>query len=349
MPARPNALKPRFCGGTQKNHTWKTGGQEISSGLLLRNICGSWTPADARAGSELGFPPVRPFVMDATKRIPVEPENLPWVESRSEIRVMVEVQGTVARCRVVKGPADRPAPLRGKVYEFSRASRLAMLRMVNRIDFDQVGRSTFATLTYPDESLPLGMADLTANRDAFQKVWERFSAGPRPGLWRVEWEKRKSGRYRGTFAPHIHCLWFGCPKWPQAEARDAWHRIIGTRVKPRLELKEATGPRRVGFYVSKYIGKMPPPCYLVIDAYLAAVLPGRKWGVLRKESIPWCPKRQTEILQGSQWDVIRTMAKDSWKGCPNDGEQGFTLFGKGAEMVSEYLATIGVDAETPSR
>lgn len=258
---------------------------------------------------------------------------------------MVDVQGTVARCRVVKGPRPIVAPCRGKVYEFSRSSRLSMLRMVNRIDFDHVGRSTFTTFTYPDESLPLTMLDLTAHRDALQKVWERFSAGPRPGLWRVEWERRKSGHYRGKFAPHIHCLWLGCPKWPQAEARAAWHRIIGTRVCPRVELKEATGPKRVGFYVSKYIGKMPPPGYLVIDAYLAAVLPGRKWGVLRKECIPWCPKRETILTAGAQWDVIRSLAKDSWKGCPNDGEQGFTLFGSGAEKVGEYLSHLGVDSQ----
>jgi hypothetical protein len=62
--------------------------------------------------------------------------------------------------------------------------------------------------------------------------------------------------------------------------------------------------------------------------------------------IPWEKRIQVQLDRGEDWDDIREQAKDAWDGVPNDGEQGFTLFGEGAERVRQILHARGLAKET---
>lgn len=147
--------------------------------------------------------------------------------------------------------------------------------------------------------------------------------------------------------PHVHFLYIGCGYWPQAACQTAWESAIGGR-RARVDIREATGARRVGYYVAKYIGKLPDESSsLVIDAYLSNDWPGRKWGVLRKNLLPLCPRKRYRISKGEDWDFIRSFAKREWDGVPNDGEQGFTLFGDGAQVIAEFCADNALDEYVP--
>ena len=143
--------------------------------------------------------------------------------------------------------------------------------------------------------------------------------------------------------PHVHMLYLNCGYWPQGDVQKAWTAALGGLQKARVEISEARGARQVGFYVAKYIGKLPLLSSLVIDAYLNNCWPGRKWGILRKKALPLCPKNAYRIRPDEDWRYICEMAADCWKGIENTGEQGFTLFGKGAEWIAEFCRDNDLD------
>ena len=141
--------------------------------------------------------------------------------------VFIEWQGSLLCVAYRKGPrlckTDRK---RGKCQPFSSSSRLRMFRLINRLDWSAAGRSTFFTATWPDQLGRPMYEQITDARTKFQASWERKAKKACPGLWRVEWKIRQSGRYQGQVMPHVHAIYFGCPFCPWEWWFATWKRGV---------------------------------------------------------------------------------------------------------------------------
>lgn len=218
-----------------------------------------------------------------------------------------------------------------------------MLRTVNRLDWDQLGRSSFVTTTWRDElGRPRG-SDITQARSWFQRSMERLSGSERPGIWRIEWKERASGQRRGEWMPHIHIVYLNCPFIAGREVTRAWTQAVGSDEPVRTDIKEIVNARQCLYYVSKYMSKPTDEGTLVIEAYLNSVPTGRQWGMFRKNLIPFDNKHTISMEPGKVWDRIRELAADSWKGVPNDGKTGFTLFGPAVKEVKKLIEQAGLE------
>lgn len=110
---------------------------------------------------------------------------------------------------------------RGCVRQFSQASRRRMMRKLASIS-TKAELPVFLTLTFPD-SIPLhALQDFHfAKRclDVFLKRLSRELPGA-SGIWRLEWQTRKSGVNLCQWVPHLHLLLWGVPSYAVAEGRD---------------------------------------------------------------------------------------------------------------------------------
>ncbi len=109
------------------------------------------------------------------------------------------------RSDVVPGNA-RSAP-RGKISEFTAASRRRMMELMAKVQ--QTTVPFFVTLTYPDE-FPLYREDYKRHLETFfdrlQRRWPGASV-----IWKLEFKERKSGENKGKIAPHYHLFVYGVP------------------------------------------------------------------------------------------------------------------------------------------
>lgn len=211
------------------------------------------------------------------------------------------------------GRAERPVTVFSAKSRRTLFRRLAMMRGVN-------AGGHFVTLTYPDS---------VAFKDGFQpadrskrdmatlrKRIARFfpSAG---GVWRIEFQDRKSGEHVGEYAPHFHLLLFGITdtdtdrlrQWaadraaaaPDADRKywrmlqyrgsqdtllRAWFRAAWYEIahdgdehggRAAVQLDAIRSRRHAMSYASKYAGKVDTDSTLVL--YLTDIRPGRHWGV----------------------------------------------------------------------
>lgn len=184
---------------------------------------------------------------------------------------------------------------RGKIIEFTKKSRLRMMRELSKVRRDKM--PVFITLTYP------------AEWELDSKLWKRhldnflkrlFRKYPNAaGVWKLEPQKRG--------APHFHLLVWNLFDSDQRQAylngkilsagairvvkecefqnwlSEAWYQVVGsgdekhlragTRVEP---IKSSQG---VMFYASKYIGKEVLP-----DNWGYT---GRWWGIFRRDNLPY--------------------------------------------------------------
>ena len=177
---------------------------------------------------------------------------------------------------------------RGVVEEFSKASQLRLLRLVNSFDQGRVdvGHFRFVTLTYPRE-FPAARAskkDLDTMLKRFERAW-----GHRGMIWKLEPQRRG--------APHYHLLvlmgsqdtgmaeltwWAGnwCEVIGEPPHGDCWKVHMGAaggNNKQCVEVVRDWGG--VAAYCGKYLAK---PCWAGEDWQA----PGRWWGVRRRELLP---------------------------------------------------------------
>jgi len=92
--------------------------------------------------------------------------------------------------------------IRGEVVGFSRASRKRLLEFMAKVRYDT--QLIFLTLTYPDH-FPQSEDAWEAHFEAFRRRFERRFPQWRC-IWRKEMKMRKSGDFKGFFAPHWHFL-----------------------------------------------------------------------------------------------------------------------------------------------
>jgi len=183
-----------------------------------------------------------------------------------------------------KKPPYMLGGIRGNVTGFSKASRKRMIEYMARIR--HTGSMMFATMTYSDDVLLRGEADVRAHFEAFRRRLERTFPAWR-ALWRIELQDRKSGELIGEIVPHFHILIFTDIKYDDnllnvitnsfaSWASVAWHEIIGSTdpngYRYGFHCTPVRNRKHAMSYISKYIGKESTDDYEI----------GRRWGRIGK-------------------------------------------------------------------
>jgi hypothetical protein len=252
--------------------------------------------------------------------------------------VFVEWQGTLVVVTVKHGPRKCPARgKRGKCLPFSPASRLRLFRLINRLDWNRAGRTTFFTGTWRDDVGRPEPADLTKARSWFKRDLELKCCKPISGLWRVEWKSRLSGKKVGHTMPHVHTLLFNMPYIDMRWWYEKWAMCIGTNKSVDVDVSEVWDLKHCMNYVAKYIGKPPDgDCLrrLGIEAYLNY---GRAWGKYRADLLPYADGALIRVPPGNLVKRIRAVATAAWHDCPQAEQMGFSVFGVASQKITELL------------
>jgi hypothetical protein len=182
--------------------------------------------------------------------------------------------------------------IRGKVTEFSGASRLTFLRCLASIDYTAFeGKIYYLTLTYPDtwpEDPQICKRHLEALRKRLQRKVGNFA-----GFWRL------GVQARGAW--HFHVLLFAPPSFGSlSELRQfvasSWYEISGRVSEGHLlagtNVQEIRTWRRVG-YVGRYMARP--------ERFPEGANLGRVWGTWNKHLLP------------IRWETTKVSLEDAYR------------------------------------
>lgn len=126
---------------------------------------------------------------------------------------------------------------RSKCKGFSFGSRRRLLDRLNQVSVAAT-LPQFLTLTLPDESFCDDVGEFARRAkawlDAFEKRLLRVCPGA-CGIWRIEWQARKSGRHQGKLFPHFHLLVWGVPVRSLGERSVPVHGVNASGVSVESE------------------------------------------------------------------------------------------------------------------
>lgn len=223
---------------------------------------------------------------------------------------------------------------RGEITDFSKASRLRLLKKIATLDWSEAGPALFCTVTYPNRSKLLKAEEINTHLHLFRRAIEKITEKKLCILWRVEWVERKRGKHKGFIYPHLHFIFFRTNFIAWQEIRAAWKRAIGEIGYVRTDVERIENLRKCGYYVSKYCAK--EGLSLVNAAYLDSVHMGRQWGLLRPELYPSCEERTTRIELGELHDLIRALSIQC-RPVVAEMPDSYTLLGPSAHVVSQLV------------
>lgn len=204
------------------------------------------------------------------------------------------------------GRAHTGGGRRGKITGFSKASRLRLLETVCKVRKD--ANCLFLTLTIPDDCPNDGRSLNTYFRRFRMRVARRFPSVA--AVWRLDVVERKSGLHVGEPYGHYHLLVWGLVAVPGLREwiSCAWYEAVGSknmahlRAGTRLEVPRDYGAVRA--YAAKlYALKGGNEAAGMIDA------PGRFWGVLGRENIPWAVELVRVLGPGEGVRLLRIMRR----------------------------------------
>ena len=173
--------------------------------------------------------------------------------------------------------------IRGNIGDFSQASRRRLIGRMCEISRENLPH--FLTLTYGakyPESSKVWKSHLKRFGQRLKRKFPKMGA-----IWKLEPQKRG--------APHFHLLVWGLGGWEMEILQivaEIWHNIAGygdiKHLQFHLGLLRDSKPclsrcknwKQVMGYVSKYLAK-------TIEKNEDWENPGRFWGVLHKDCIPW--------------------------------------------------------------
>jgi len=244
----------------------------------------------------------------------------------------LELQGSLlgvaaANCHYQPKPGKR-----GIVEWFSPASRLRLLKKLARVDWKRVGTTQFITLSYTDEHDETAFAERTRERSHLFEWIEDQTGSKRSILWKVEFKRRKTGRRKGQWMPHVHICVFNCRFLSWKDTAERWAQLL--HVKSVNVEGDVTRAKGVARYTSKYCSKDEDEGGLGHASYLPPARKGRAWGWCRQELVPWAPKAEWINLNEAQ--VLRGL--DVRRGITGrDTRDGFTLLDDDAEQVAAFI------------
>lgn len=246
------------------------------------------------------------------------------------------ITGELVEITYVKSEREKSPPQkRGRISGFTRGSRMRMLRTLAQIDWGRCRSCLFITLTYPDNCFDGRPEASHRERYLFLRAMENHLGKEVGVLWRVEWKRRLTGVLRGSFAPHVHLLVFGCSFVHWKTIRLLWSNVLHVDGPLATDVRRVLGNQRAARYVSKYAAKMPDADSL--DYASKVNYTGRHWGIHRRNLVPWHEKK---VFCTGRQDIVRLMENAACSIFPaftRDARQGFCLFGETGRKIGEEI------------
>jgi len=200
---------------------------------------------------------------------------------------LVKVQATITDNSQVGGGK------RGKVSGFTRASRR---RLMQRIAMTRkIMMPVFVTLTYPGawaEDPKIWKRDL---RVFWMRIKRAYPAAA--AIWKLEFQKRG--------APHFHLLVWGV-KYAHLvlSVSKLWYEVVGSgddrHLRAGTRVENVRDWRGVMAYASKYLGKLES---------VPTNEPGRFWGVMSADCIPWADLVTCSLTDREAYQFIRMLRR----------------------------------------
>lgn len=278
-------------------------------------------------------------------------QNLPypdWMDGVKKIpyneRWTLERQGKTLKLRrkVVKEHLRRIVK-RKPITHFTRKSRFNLLLLLGKVDWDQVGDSSFITLTYPDECVHFDKDRRNTEVYLFQRHMEKYLGAKVGFVWRIEWKKRQRGAYIGELAPHIHILTYGGGFLGELTTLWIWRKVLGVKRWVSTHCEHIPKGEAVGCYIAKYCGKVDPS--LSLDNVPNLNSTGKHWGLKRRELVPWCRDWHCNWVPLPVVRWLRERAAQLLPWYRLDLDSGFTLLGKKFEEIIDALREKEIDNE----
>lgn len=192
--------------------------------------------------------------------------------------------------------------IRGKIVGFSRKSRRRMLKKV--ATFQRSRKPLFLTLTYPDEYKESRLDGNKLKEKDLKNFWLRLEYHyPQAScLWKIEYVKRKSGKYRGKLFPHFHLMIWNLNDEDLQDLRKFaamnWWEVVGTlsddHLKAGTRLERIRSIKGVFHYTAKYMGKQQGHDLEI----------GRWWGLKNRTSLPISHFERFEFLEEQQLEKV---------------------------------------------
>ena len=256
----------------------------------------------------------------------------------------VTVRTPVTRGHLVQSGASR----RGKIGEFSKKSRLRLLRLVAKLRREVL--PLFVTLTYPGEVPGLGgeLADYRVWKGHLKALWKRVRRRwPKAAaIWRMEFQARG--------APHFHLLLYGVPldelfiradkrnpadlRWRDSWLNKAWYKVVGSgdvlHWEHGCDAAAVRSYKGAMAYAAKYATKpaedavgFPARGKGSLFDELGGDGVGRLWGVLGRADLPFGAKVIIRLVGPECWNLRRALVRLT--GVQPRSRKGLTVFASG--------------------
>lgn len=268
--------------------------------------------------------------------VPNESEQ--WLDlnrRRNAREASAVIQGQLLQYKVLSPHPHKGGGKRGEISDFSPAARLRMIKAFHTINWSEHARPIFITLTYPDHLCRTSKDERNLHRKVMARHLERLTGTTVPAAWRVEWEVRKSGQWRGLPAPHHHWLVFRHRFIHRDDVNALWALTIGATRYVRTETKGLDKSEAAQLYLAKYISKHACPLSLVIGAYGRKL--GKQYGWLRQEEIPKYNPVEFARIDNETRRRIAALADEQLPWLVSGVDQSFTLMGRTALDAARIL------------
>ena len=247
------------------------------------------------------------------------------------MKAFIEAQGSLLHMKIRSSVSfkQRGGGQRGKIKGFSAQSRHRLLIFMSRLR-TKGARATFITLTFSGSPTPkAAQAALKRFLMRIRRGYENVS-----GLWRCERQERGS--------IHYHLLLFGLPFIPQKRVQVVWEQCTRENMS-RVDIRLASGTRKILSYISKYISKpteTSPLTSLVTVTYQHADDEdgdGRVWGWLNKKALPLGSVIEGFLTNRRAIERIRNIANGLSDGRASKSVWRVTLFSEHAYQIVDWI------------
>lgn len=216
-----------------------------------------------------------------------------------------------------------------------------MLKMVATLDWRQIKKGMFITLTMPDEAWPMNVLERNQAKYVFFRNMEKHLGHQVGALWRIEWKKRLTGKYLGKILPHWHLIVPGVAFIPKEKVLAWWRDALHVKGHLMTRVDKLSDRTKHQVYICKYCAKLPEHTGLDYVAYLN--ITGRHWGYQRKHLIPTCPLLEIDDLDIYQVQQLRRAVERMCPWYDAEVDAGFSTFGKRSETLLAMIRDLGLD------
>lgn len=252
----------------------------------------------------------------------------------------VVVQGTLLEWKPNREPLkSKIGGKRGLITSFSRQSRLRMIKLFNRMDWERIQSGIFITLTYPDEIDVSSGERLRRHRQLFWRKVETWLEHHVPAIWRVEWMPRLSGSRLGELMPHFH-IYVPDEKFiPYQMINDWWSGVLHVQLV-MTDVTSVWERAKAGYYICKYAAKIDDPSISLSLVHVGTKRLGHHWGKFRRKRMPMAKRKVYRLYSNAEIDAIRDECLRGAKEYNEWGTESFSFLGRNATDLDAVLADL---------